>query len=40
MIVKRLLRTVREQEFALLEKEITEFHALLVIHFNEFSQTR
>lgn len=31
---KNTLRTMREQELALLEKEITELHALLVVHFN------
>lgn len=32
---KTALRNAREQEFALLEKEISELHALLVVHFNE-----
>ena len=32
---KTVLRNAREQEFALLEKEISELHALLVVHFNE-----
>ncbi len=32
---KMALRKEREQEFKLLEKEITELHALLVVHFNE-----
>jgi hypothetical protein len=32
---KTILRNAREQELALLEKEISELHALLVVHFNE-----
>lgn len=31
---KSTLRTMREQELKLLEKEITELHAMLVVHFN------